>query len=409
MGHPGSAARRRARTSAYASGIAAVAALALASPTAAQSTGGTAPQLSAPPPGVTMRQAPRLRTWRCVQGCADARAPAGALLRLRGLRLGRTYEVTFRGGQGDADDVATAPVRRERRVVDVRVPLGATGGPLVVTDRDGLQSRPSAEALAITPPAALEAAGGTPTVQVQAAARRAFFDASRPASASFVVHAGAPTHVTVDVVRMRDSAVVRSWDRGDVLPETPEKLTWNGTAGGRLQAGGRYSFQVTAVITSGVRAVTARSPAAEPDPAEFRLLGHEFPVRGPHTFGTGAAAFGGGRGHEGQDVFAACGTPIAAARGGVVEFKRYHSRAGHYLVIDGRRTGIDYAYMHLLEPALVDVGDRVRTGQTIGYVGQTGRATGCHLHFENWTAPGWYTGGQAFDPLPSLRAWDKLS
>jgi murein DD-endopeptidase MepM/ murein hydrolase activator NlpD len=35
----------------------------------------------------------------------------------------------------------------------------------------------------------------------------------------------------------------------------------------------------------------------------------------------------------------------------------------------------------------------------IGVVGQTGDATACHLHFEIWTAPGWYEGG---DPMPSV-------
>jgi murein DD-endopeptidase MepM/ murein hydrolase activator NlpD len=42
-------------------------------------------------------------------------------------------------------------------------------------------------------------------------------------------------------------------------------------------------------------------------------------------------------------------------------------------------------------------------------VGDTGRASGCHLHFEEWTAPGWYAGGKPFDPLPDLRAWDAQS
>ena len=134
-----------------------------------------------------------------------------------------------------------------------------------------------------------------------------------------------------------------------------------------------------------------------------------FPIRGPHSFGTGAAAFGGGRGHEGQDIFAQCGTPLVAARGGRVKFKQYHAAAGYYIVVDGDHTGYDYAYMHMREPALVDQGDRIYTGQPIGFVGDTGRAFGCHLHFEAWKAPGWYSGGAPLDPLPMLSAWDKTS
>ena len=65
--------------------------------------------------------------------------------------------------------------------------------------------------------------------------------------------------------------------------------------------------------------------------------------------------------------------------------------------------------MHMREAALVDQGDHVYTGQPIGFVGDTGRANGCHLHFEAWTAPGWYSGGSPIDPLPMLSAWDKTS
>jgi murein DD-endopeptidase MepM/ murein hydrolase activator NlpD len=62
--------------------------------------------------------------------------------------------------------------------------------------------------------------------------------------------------------------------------------------------------------------------------------------------------------------------------------------------------------MHLQAPALAARGDRVMTGQQIGNVGDTGRASGCHLHFELWTGPGWYEGGSPIDPLPFLQAWD---
>jgi murein DD-endopeptidase MepM/ murein hydrolase activator NlpD len=425
----GNAARGRGRTRAYAgfgrtawssaaARLAAVcfAALVLAPAASAQTTGGATPQeaapapkLSAPPPGVVLRPAPELRSWRCVRSCQDAAtAKTGSLLRVRGRVLGRTYEVVFLGAEGEADDAAAAPLRRKRNVVDVRVPLGAAGGPILLANHDGVQSQPSATALAIAAPATLKSAGA-PTVEVQAQARRAFFDAARPAKVSYVVHGGSSAHVMVDLVRSSDGAVITSWDAGEVAPAVPQSLTWDGTAGGRLQKPGRYSFRVSAVGAGGVQAVSAQEGQADPDPAQIQFLQHEFPVRGPHYFGEFAARFGGGRGHQGQDVFAACGTPLVAARGGVVKFKQYHSRAGHYIVVDGERTAVDYAYMHLRSAALVEEGERVHTGQLIGYVGQTGRASGCHLHFEMWTGPGWYDGGQPFDPLPSLLDWDRTS
>jgi murein DD-endopeptidase MepM/ murein hydrolase activator NlpD len=65
--------------------------------------------------------------------------------------------------------------------------------------------------------------------------------------------------------------------------------------------------------------------------------------------------------------------------------------------------------MHLLRPSLLRSGDQVRTGQPIGLVGSTGSSTACHLHFEIWTAPGWYEGGSPLDPLPRLKKWDRYS
>ena len=56
-------------------------------------------------------------------------------------------------------------------------------------------------------------------------------------------------------------------------------------------------------------------------------------------------------------------------------------------MIDNQGVDTDYVYMHLRDVALVKTGDRERTGQPIGFVGQIGRASGCHLHFEIWTAP----------------------
>jgi len=159
------------------------------------------------------------------------------------------------------------------------------------------------------------------------------------------------------------------------------------------------------------RPLTVRPGAskANPDDASPSADG-VFPIAGPHDMGqTATNNFGGGRGHKGQDMFAACGTRVAAARGGTVKFAGYHSAAGNYVVIDGAGTDVDYVYMHMRDAPLVRTSQRVFTGQQLGVVGETGRATGCHLHFELWSGPGWYDGGAAFDPLPSLRAWDAYS
>jgi murein DD-endopeptidase MepM/ murein hydrolase activator NlpD len=102
---------------------------------------------------------------------------------------------------------------------------------------------------------------------------------------------------------------------------------------------------------------------------------------------------------------ATCGTPLVAARGGTVKYKAFQDLAGNYVVIAGD-TGYDYVYMHMRDPALLEKGMPVATGQPIGFVGDTGDADGCHLHFELWVAPGWYSGGAPIDPLTALQAWE---
>ena len=134
---------------------------------------------------------------------------------------------------------------------------------------------------------------------------------------------------------------------------------------------------------------------------------HVFPIPSPHTYGDG---FGAGRDHQGQDVFAPCGRKLVAVRDGRVQTVASHSSAGNYIVIDGAGTGADTVYMHLKAKAIPREGSRVNKGEKIGEVGETGNASGCHLHFEKWTSPGYYEGGE---PTPrvtrALRTWDKYS
>ena len=145
----------------------------------------------------------------------------------------------------------------------------------------------------------------------------------------------------------------------------------------------------------------------------FSLFAHIFPVRGDHDYGGAASRFGAprsGHTHQGQDVAAACGTRLVAAQGGNVVTRSYQADgAGNYIVIRGKGSGKDYVYMHMKGPGPFSKGDKVRTGQQIGKVGTTGSSTGCHLHFERWTKPGWFEGGEPYDPLKSLKYWDSYS
>jgi len=133
--------------------------------------------------------------------------------------------------------------------------------------------------------------------------------------------------------------------------------------------------------------------------------GGVFPIQGRHTYGDGIGA---GRGHQGQDLMAKCGKPVVAAQGGKVRLVDYQgSGAGNYLVIKSKETGFDYVYMHLVKPPSVDRGETVQAGDKLGRVGTTGSSSACHLHFEMWTKPGWYRGGEVANPKPYLKSWDR--
>jgi len=339
--------------------------------------------MSSPPPSSPAAVA----KLECVKACGTAgMSRTGSLLRVRGKALKQADEVVFLGGPGDGDDVIAEALVRRTKSADVRVPMGAVSGPVAVVDRSGALTAPSATPLTVEP------APPSGIIEFGVRAPRFFYDAAQPATLTYVAHGAAPVPVTVALARVSDGTVIANWDLGAVTPEIPQQVTWNGLANNKVQSTGRYEFRVTA---GGV---------AQP-PVGVDFARDRFPILGKHTFGSGAASYGGGRGHQGHDVFAACGTPLVAAHGGVVKYAGWHGRAGHYVVIDNEGTGSDYVYMHLRDAPLVKTGARVRTGQPIGFVGATGRASGCHLHFESWTAPGWQSGGRPVNPLAQLRQW----
>jgi murein DD-endopeptidase MepM/ murein hydrolase activator NlpD len=352
----------------------------------------------------------------CVRACApDGAASAGSVVRVRGRTMARVRWVVFLAGRGPADDAVAPALRARRRSVDVRVPEGALSGRVRLRNDDGSPAKPSVATVTIRGAAPGVPAGRAPAIpdrdttdaiDAHVDRSKVFFDDGRDATLRYVVTAGQPVEVAVELVR-RGGGPVRRWTPGAVPPGAEQSVAWDGTVSGAAAPAGRYEFRVAPV-----GAVAAQS-AERPEVVDsFRFYDHKFPVRGAHDFGAAGATFGAsrqGHTHQGQDVFAACGTPLVAARGGVVVFKAWHGNAGNYVVVRGDGNGIDYVYMHLAAPAVVERGQRVRTGGRLGDVGDTGNADGCHLHFEMWSKPGWYEGGAPFDPLPALRAWDAVS
>jgi murein DD-endopeptidase MepM/ murein hydrolase activator NlpD len=257
-------------------------------------------------------------------------------------------------------------------------------------------------------------AGTLSLLSATASPRKSFFYGVRYPSLRFELGSTqAQNDIRVDIVDST-GAVVRTYYRNDVAPETTVGIRWDQmTSEKRPAPNGRYNFRVSAQGAPGAaRRASSSTESPEPLNLGFELYGYAFPVLGPHNFGDAAARFGAprdGHTHQGQDTMAACGTPLVAARGGKVQYAGYEANAGNYIVIDGMGTSFDFMYAHLAQPSPLKTGDTVRTGQPIGVVGDTGDATACHLHFEIWTAPGWYEGGHPIDPLPYLKKWDAYS
>ena len=84
--------------------------------------------------------------------------------------------------------------------------------------------------------------------------------------------------------------------------------------------------------------------------------------------------------HRGVDLACAEGTPVLAAQDGVVTLARRSASYGNYLRLS-HADGVETIYAHM-QYLYVRTGEVVQAGQAIGTVGQTGRATGPHLHFE---------------------------
>ncbi len=113
--------------------------------------------------------------------------------------------------------------------------------------------------------------------------------------------------------------------------------------------------------------------------------------------GAGWGADRGRRAHAGIDLGGKRGSPIRAIEAGVIDRTKLQSNGALQIVMRGR-SGSKFYYGHM-DKVLVKGGQRVKAGEVIGLMGDTGSPGSVHLHFEYWRSGG---ESAAVDPEPLI-------
>lgn len=349
----------------------------------------------------------------CLTDCSQTRTVApGGTIQITGKDMSSVTAVSI---AAIPKRVRVKPDRVTSTRVEATVPKTAKTGRIRVISAGGTPSNIAREVLRIG--AATPARSGRVRVtDASTSPSKAFQFGTKLPRLNFIVNSGRPVvDLRIDVLNGRGD-VVRSSFRKQVRTGTRQSIAWAGKVqGGKLAPNGAYRYVIRAA--DGTAAVLskrltrqrtrARRLTRATDPFAFRLYRFIFPLPGAHSYGQGV---GSGRGHQGVDIMARCGMPIRAARAGTVYYNAYEAAAGNYLVINLKGAGRkSHVYMHMPRRSRFKVGAKVRTGQVIGRVGTTGRSSACHLHFEQWSAPGWYQGGTFMNPMRPLKRWDRYS
>ncbi|HEX4898344.1 MAG TPA: M23 family metallopeptidase [Candidatus Limnocylindrales bacterium] len=155
-------------------------------------------------------------------------------------------------------------------------------------------------------------------------------------------------------------------------------------------------------------AVGAPIPTPKPVARPTSKGGSSCKCSGPSNYSGGAFSWpvsGGGNyisqyyhyGHYAIDIAADYGSTVRSAASGTVVFAGWKSNGGGYQVWIAHGSGLYTTYSHM-SAVTVGAGAGVGAGSQVGRVGQSGRATGPHLHFEVWSGPVW-NGGYRVNPL----------
>ena len=311
---------------------------------------------------------------------------------VRGSNLQSAQQITFVGSSGSRDNVVVKLSARAAQpaAITVTVPRRARSGAVRISGTIGS---------AVTAPQPVKIVAGLPATDDASGSRKLIAGGKRAARFAYQMSSAAAVGARVEAVSGRTGKIVRSWP---LVKSGDGAVAWDGFVGKEPAASGTYVLRLNELASASAK-VEAGSDT------QFELAEGFFPIRGPHKLSsTATQMFGGDRSHQGTDHFAACGTPLAAWTSGVVQFNSNQGAAGNYIVVQ-RANGESYAYMHMQGRSPAKVGTKVFAGQRLGRVSDSGRASGCHLHIELWTAPGWYKGGKPYDSLPLMKRLDKLN
>ncbi len=116
------------------------------------------------------------------------------------------------------------------------------------------------------------------------------------------------------------------------------------------------------------------------------------------TYGDGWGVDRGSRDHTGLDMHAKRGTPILAIEDGVIDRTKLQDNGALQIVMRGE-SGSKFYYGHMDE-VLITGGQRVKAGDVIGLMGDTGSPGTVHLHFEYWRSGG---ESDVVNPEPLIR------
>ena len=172
------------------------------------------------------------------------------------------------------------------------------------------------------------------------------------------------------------------------------------------------------LILPGAKGAPLPTPTPTPKPAAKPAARSHATASSRSSGGSGPAHYTGGRfrwpvvgggnyvsqyfhyGHWALDIAATYGSQVVAAAGGKVIFAGWKSNGGGWQVWISHGSGLYTTYNHMSAITVGD-GQGVGRGQQVGRIGQSGNATGPHLHFEVWVGPIW-SGGQRVNPLRYL-------